>query len=79
MLGRYLSIVLLFNSTISSLLETRIVSPFNPTTLRVTVGSCYDLRLSNKSKVESCIESTQENLIKFLVQNVVATTRHKVQ
>jgi len=72
MLRRYFSIVLLFNGTISSLLETRIVSPFNPTTLRVAVGSCYDLRLNNKSKEESCIEFTQENLIKFLVQKYLS-------
>jgi len=72
MLRRYFSIVLLFNGTISSLLETRIVSSFNSINLRVTVGSYYDLKLTNKSKEKSCIEFTQENLIKFPVQKYLS-------
>ena len=51
MLGRYLSIVLLFNSTISSLLETRIVSPFNLTTVIVQgCGQTLELGLVDKNR-----------------------------
>jgi len=31
---------------------------------------CYNLRLSNKSEEEPCIEFIQDNLIKFLVQSI---------
>ena len=72
MLRGYSLIVLLFNSIISLLLEIRIISLFNPTTLRVIVGFYYDLRLSNKSKEKSYIEFIQENLIEFLVQNYLS-------